>query len=220
DSLAVRYIVQPSDPEFAVPGEQPIASDSRYRAVFRDDHPIGSYNVMSWPRITELPPYTVYENLEAFPRAWLVGQAVPAPERSKMLETLKKTDLRKTVLIEGLKEAEGSPLEMAACKSVMREPNRLIYRTRTDKPAFLVFSEVWFPGWRCYVDGSEVQIYRANHAFRAVRVPEGEHEVVMVMDPASLRWGKWISLGTAILLASAGIVVGAVHWLRGRSAAS
>lgn len=217
DALAVRYIVQPSDPEFAIRPETPLAKDERYRAVFTDEHPIGSYNVMSYPRITKLPPYTVYENLEAFPRAWLVGEAIPAPDRTRMLETLKATDLRRTVLLEGLPEPEKRTLNLAECQSVLRQPNRLVYRTRTDEQAFLVFSEIWFPGWRCFIDGVEVPIYRANHALRAVRVPGGEHEVVMVMDPASLRWGKWISIGSLVVLLGTGIVGGAVRLVRRRS---
>lgn len=220
DALSVRYIVQPSDPEFAIAPEKPLAKDERYRAVFQDEHPIGSYNVMSYPRITKLPPYTVYENPDAFPRAWLVGEAVPAPERAKMLETLKTTDLRRTVLLEGLSEAEKRTLNLAECESVIRQPNRLVYKTRTDEQAFLVFSEVWFPGWRCFVDGTEVPIYRANHAFRAVRVPAGEHEVVMVMDPASLRWGKWISLTSLAVLLGAGVVAGGMRLMRRKAAAA
>lgn len=217
DALAVRYIVQPSDPEFAIRPETPLAKDERYRAVFTDEHPIGSYNVMSYPRITKLPPYTVYENLEAFPRAWLVGEAIPAPDRTRMLETLKATNLRRTVLLEGLPEPEKRTLNLAECQSVLRQPNRLVYRTRTDEQAFLVFSEIWFPGWRCFIDGVEVPIYRANHALRAVRVPGGEHEVVMVMDPASLRWGKWISIGSLVVLLGTGIVGRTVRLVRRRS---
>ncbi len=214
DALAVRYIVQPSDPEFAIKPENPLGKDDRYRAVFEDQHPIGSYHVMSYPRITQLPPYTVYENLDAFPRAWLVGEAIPAPERVKMLQTLKATDLRRTVLLEGLPEPEKRTLNLAECQSVTRQPNRLVYRTRTDEQAFLVFSEVWFPGWRCLIDGVEVPIYRANHAFRAVRVPPGEHEVLMVMDPASLRWGRWITAVTLAVLLAIVLMTGAVRLVR------
>lgn len=200
DALAVRYVVQPSNAEFVVGAEKAVASHPEFAAVYTDPNPIGSYNVMSFPRIKELPPYTVYENKTVMPRAWLVGHAVPAPERKGMLKALKETDLRKTVLIEGLASPEDTGLRVQDCVCVLRQPNRLVYRVRCDKPAFLVFSEIWFPGWRCFVGEQEVPIYRANYTFRAIRVPQGEHEIRMVMDPASLRWGKWISISTTVVL--------------------
>jgi hypothetical protein len=205
DALAVKYVVQPSDREFAVVGEKPLAGDERWQKVYEDANPIGSYNVMSFPRITKLPPYAVYENREVLPRAWIVGRAIPEPERARVRTTLKGMDLRSCVMIAGLDQPEEYALTQTHCEAVLRQANRLVYRTRSDGPGFLVFSEVWFPGWRCWIDGEEVPVLRANYALRAVRLPAGEHEVKMVMAPASFWWGKVISLATlAVLLGWAG----------------
>ncbi len=67
----------------------------------------------------------------------------------------------------------------------------------TPAPAYLVFAEVWYPGWRAWVDGVEAPIYRANFAFRAVFLATpGEHTVIMRFQPATFQWGMAITLLT------------------------
>jgi hypothetical protein len=73
----------------------------------------------------------------------------------------------------------------------------------TPAPAYLVFSEVWYPGWRAWVDGVEVPIYRANFAFRAVWLASpGSHTVVMRFDPWSWKAGLALTLLTLAGLAA------------------
>lgn len=59
-----------------------------------------------------------------------------------------------------------------------------------DVPGYLVLTDTWFPGWRARLDGGDVPIVRADHAFRAVWLPAGQHRVEFVYRPASL----WIGL--------------------------
>jgi hypothetical protein len=74
---------------------------------------------------------------------------------------------------------------------------------RTAGPAYLVFSEVWYPGWRAWVNGVEAPIYRANFAFRALYLPAaGEHLVEMRFDPAAWKLGLAINLLTLLALAA------------------
>ena len=46
-----------------------------------------------------------------------------------------------------------------------------------------MLSDVWFPGWKCTVDGQHAPIYRANFLFRAIAIPKGDHQVVFDFDP-------------------------------------
>jgi hypothetical protein len=77
-------------------------------------------------------------------------------------------------------------------------------------PAYLVLSEVWYPGWRAWVDGVETPIYRANFAFRAVFVPEGgEHTITVRFDPLSWKVGSGVTGATLVLL-----ILLALQWFR------
>lgn len=58
---------------------------------------------------------------------------------------------------------------------------------------FLVFSEVYYPGWKAFVDNTETKIYKANYAFRAIQLMKGQHEILMVYKPMSVYSGLLIS---------------------------
>ena len=65
---------------------------------------------------------------------------------------------------------------------------------------YLVLSEVYYPGWRAYVDGAEEPLLRANYAFRAVYLEPGLHEVRLVFAPTSWKVGLLVGAGTWLIL--------------------
>ena len=86
---------------------------------------------------------------------------------------------------------------------------------QTPAPAYLVFSEVWYPGWRAWVDGVEAPVYQADFAFRAVFLPgPGQHTVTMRFDPAIWKLGSAITLTTIALLAAWGAIGATRRWRR------
>src|SRR5207249_3317086 len=127
------------------------------------------------------------------PRAFVVPEARAMPA-GKELATLKACDFTRTVLL-----TTSGPLPPSATGPVgtagIREyrPNRVTIRLEGGSGGFLVLSDVWFPGWVCRIDGQEVPVYRANHAFRAVALPAGAKEVVFAFEPRSYRIGWWVS---------------------------
>ena len=48
---------------------------------------------------------------------------------------------------------------------------------RSDKDRFLVLSIPELDGWTAYLDGKEVELYKANTAFMGIELPAGEHVV-------------------------------------------
>ena len=65
----------------------------------------------------------------------------------------------------------------------------------------VVISEKYHPGWRASVDGNAEAVVQANGDFMGCLVEAGEHEVSLRFDPASLRWGRWVSLAGAMVFA-------------------
>lgn len=75
------------------------------------------------------------------------------------------------------------------CQLEQQGPNQVTTRFKATSPGFLVLTDVFYPGWNAYLDGVETPIMHANYAFRAVRVPQGNHTVTFRYDPVSFKLG-------------------------------
>jgi len=62
----------------------------------------------------------------------------------------------------------------------------------------LVISETLQPGWYAEIDGSPVELLRANACFFAIHVPPGDHRVRLGFRPPYAILGGLISLGTLL----------------------
>jgi hypothetical protein len=67
------------------------------------------------------------------------------------------------------------------------------------QPGYVVLVEAYDAGWRASVDGEETPLLRANVAFRATRVPPGQHRVEFFYRPRTLGLGVAVSAGTLAL---------------------
>jgi hypothetical protein len=80
-----------------------------------------------------------------------------------------------------------------------QNPNQLVAEFEAGEGGWLVVSDVWYPGWRAWVDGVETQILHANYLFRAVELTPGNHQVVFAYRPLSFYAGVVISLVTLFI---------------------
>lgn len=71
--------------------------------------------------------------------------------------------------------------------------NKLKYIINTDCDAILITPEIWYPGWKVYVNGKEGDILKVNLIFRGVLVPKGNNEVYFVYNPISFKVGVLVS---------------------------
>jgi hypothetical protein len=202
DLLGTGYVLQPTalaslGPDWRLEGDG-------WLAVGEDPAPVGYDFASGGPR--PLPPYTVYENARAFPRAFVVPEARPLPGRDEVLEVLAAADFRAGVFLEGWDGSArpgGGAAAFRAAEVVECRPNRVALRVEPGPAGFLVLADVWYPGWTCMVDGRPAPLYRADYLFRAVELPEGAREVVFTFAPQSYRRGRAVSfaaLGIALLI--------------------
>ena len=118
---------------------------------------------LKYSLVAEPPGHLIYENLTVSPRFYVARKSGDAP----------------------------APDSSVRVKRYLPETVELEVDSRY--PGFLVTSEVDYPGWRAYVDGSPVQVSQTNIAFRGVEIPAGRHQVVFRFIPAILGWGAAIS---------------------------
>jgi hypothetical protein len=193
DLLGTGYLLQPAD--FTASADDCSPDGGEWRPAGRDEAPVG-YDFTS-AGLRPLPPYAVYENPAAFPRAFVVPEARPLPERSLVLETLAAAEFREQVFLEdwqGEPRPGGAEARNRAAEVVECLPNRVTIRVPPGPAGYLVLADPWYPGWRCTVDGAAAPLYRADFLFRGVELAEGEHTVVFQFEPQSLRLGRGISV--------------------------
>jgi uncharacterized membrane protein YfhO len=65
-----------------------------------------------------------------------------------------------------------------------------------------VILDSFFPGWKAFVDGREVEILRADYLFRAIPLQKGTHVIEVRYEPSGYRAGKWISVAGLFLVVS------------------
>jgi hypothetical protein len=160
-----------------------------------------------------LPPHTLTHATDARPRAWIVPRAEPMPPGGE-LDALKACDFSRTVLVAGdapLPQPDGG--KPGAARVAEDRANRVTVEL-DGSAGWLVLSDVWFPGWTCRVDGAEVDVRRANHAFRAVPVPAGARRAEFVFAPRSYRVGWWVSAGALAALVAASLLRAAAGLVR------
>lgn len=158
------------------------------------------------------------QNPYAAGNAWFVDQISYVDNANQEIETVGKIDLKHQAVADkkfepqlGQAVTQGSTA-MATLKSY--EPNALVYEVNSDKGGVLVFSEVYYPGWKATVDGVPTELGRVNYILRAINIKPGKHEVAMDFHPASIRITETVayaSYGILLVLAALGLFV---QWKR------
>ncbi len=150
----------------------------------------------------------VYRNPYALPRAWIVSQARVIPDPPALLAELADPDFDpyRQVLLE--QEPANPPAscgpQIPDSELTLRErPNGITITVPSGAGGYLVCADTWYPGWRAYVDGVEVEVLRVNYAFRAVALPADAHEVVFVYQPRSFVAGGLISAAALAMVSLA-----------------
>jgi hypothetical protein len=168
----------------------------------------------------------VYENPEAFPRAWIVSNVQSARDEVAMSQLNSgAVDGRYTAFVEGEAPviphggtSSGATPDSRSGAGTVTVTNyaadEMTFRTDSASGGFMVASEVYEEGWKAYLDGEEVEIYETNGLFRGIVLPPGEHEVEMRYEPTSLTIGLWVT-GVFSLAAIAVWAFAAGYWLQG-----
>jgi uncharacterized membrane protein YfhO len=164
---------------------------------------VGSKGVaLDWEKFVPVfegdPQVNIYLNTRALPRAFLVHQALHAADHEEAFDLIHQPDFdpATVVVLEGARR-EVLPTDEAEMVSIVSyQPNEILLDVTPAAPGYLVLSEVYYPGWRAYVDGREEVIWRANYTFRAIHLEPGSHRVRLLFAPLAWKVGLGISLMT------------------------
>jgi hypothetical protein len=180
----------------------PFPPDRPLAEAFRNTQPdlplLGLFNVeylvtafpMDWPGlsfVSKVGETYVYRNQYALPRAWIVSPELDSNAGwSGQLAALAEQSTR--AVAGGQYTAEVTHYA----------PDRIRIEARSPESGMLVLSEIWYPGWRATVDGEDRPVQPVAGILRGVSLTQGTHQIELIYDPASVRWGKRLSLAGVI----------------------
>lgn len=168
---------------------------------------IWTYPFWKYPSYREVysdTAYEVWENPEAFPRAFLASSYTVKSPDTDIIGALfaKDFDRHNRLVLEDdplFVPQEGS----GSAEIISYAPEAVTIKTDASSPKLLFLSDVFDSGWKAFVDGKESRIYRADYDFRAVGISAGKHTVEFRFAPDEFRWGIMLSIiGMAGLLYS------------------
>jgi len=156
----------------------------------------------------------VYENETHLPRAWVVHEAEVIKDKKLALQRLQNAAFapeRSVILSEDFDTGRLERGKESACRIVDYSLKRIELDVDMAGNGFLVLSEVYYPGWKAYVDGRKSRIYKADLVLRAVYLDRGHHRVTLVYDPL------WFKVGVGITGVTLLSVALAVLWALGKA---
>lgn len=196
----IEYGITPElEKMYTVLGNRP--NPEQVNNLLQNLHVLNMLNTKYFILNPSAPPL---ENPYALGNAWFPSSIVWVNNADEEITTLQEIDTRKTTVIDSKFKNDLVNSINADSTSRITEtsyhPEQMIYESSAASDQVAIFSEVWYPeGWKCYIDGKETPIARANYVLRAIKVPAGKHNIEFKFEP-SFKSDEKISLLVSLIL--------------------
>jgi hypothetical protein len=150
---------------------------------------------------------TVYENQKILPKAFFVDSLVYADTPVEAFDFVSnpEVDYSKVAIVENSDQITISTDSTSEVSITNYTGSEITLNVSRSTPGFLVLSEIYYPaGWVATLNGEEIEILKTNYVLRGMKIPAGDHELVMEFKPSSYSLGVtlgWISLVVQIMIA-------------------
>ena len=155
-------------------------------------------------------------NAEAWGNCWFADSLIVAETPREECDALNDihspstivTDARFENLVKNFNSVHDPD---ASIRLTSYAPDVLEYTSNLSQIKTAVFSEIYYPyGWKAYIDGQPVEIFRANYVLRALNIPAGEHQIRFEFRPDTVYKGDKVGVVCLILILA--FVVGSAGW--------
>jgi len=153
----------------------------------------------------------IYESPTVQPRAWMVYDIRPGQEQAGLAQLANgEVDGAEVAYIQGDLPTISAPADGTGTQVTVSNwsPDGMTLDVSHSGEGLLVVSQVYSEGWKATVDGEWTDVLQTDHALLGIPVGPGEHTIELRYDPASLRFGLWISglsgIGAVAMLGYAG----------------
>lgn len=149
-----------------------------------------------------------YPNTEACGAAWFVPKIEWAKDANEEILMLDNFDPREKAIVDVKFKNIVKPITSFDSTATIKferdannSPEYLKYTTDSKSDAVMICSEIYYPkDWKAYIDGKEVEYFRANYILRAINVPKGKHVVEFKLESDTFNTFKIVSLIGSIIV--------------------
>lgn len=157
----------------------------------------------------------VYEVNDVLPKAFFVDSIISVESGKEALDYLEpgRINFATTAVVENFENFDIQSDSTDYVNFINYRGANMTLQLSRNAPGFLVLSEIYYPdGWIATLNGKEIPIHKTNYLLRGLKIPQGNHELILEFKPQSYYIGgiiSWISLSFQILLA---LYVGFIYW--------
>lgn len=144
----------------------------------------------------------VYSNPSYLSRAFFVD-TVKVADSKEILNHLKAADFNPITTAFSEKNIGISttiPDSTSSAKILKYQNEHIVININSASEKLLVISEVYYPDWKAFLNGKEIEIQKINYFMRGVIIPKGTHQLEMKYKSDKFELGKNLSLAGNILL--------------------
>ncbi|MCL5027892.1 MAG: YfhO family protein, partial [Bacteroidetes bacterium] len=144
----------------------------------------------------------VYKNDNALPRTYFVDKVESQPDL-EVLNDIKANsfDPKNVAFVDGAVPQVNKPDSTATVNISEYKDETMALNVKATGNNFLFFGDTYLPtGWKAYIDGNKTEIYKVNHGFMGIVVPNGQHKVEFVYAPTSFYISKYLALTLSSLV--------------------
>ena len=162
--------------------------------------------VRGYDRVYDDGDFAIYENTNCLDRVFISHRLRIARDEDSALryffeaETIsgRQIVLEKDVSDEltiDTKNTQNRPRIMEKVHIAEYKPDVIRIKAKVAQRAWIYLGDTFYPGWQATIDNSvKTEIFVANYLFRAICVPEGEHEITLRYVPTNFFVSKLVSL--------------------------
>jgi hypothetical protein len=151
-----------------------------------------------WRAYARADGSTIVENLRPLPRAFV--PAIVHGAHDALGEVSNCRDFARDAWVDAGLPAEGVA-NGAGVVTTRRDGTRLRLHASMASDGWVVISEPGWRGWQAIERGHHVKLVRADHAFLAMHLTRGEHDLLLAYRPRSFATGGAITIVSAIACA-------------------
>ena len=148
----------------------------------------------------------VQRNIAALGNAWFVENYKIVENPDAEINALSNFDPVTTAIVDKrfydyVKDFKLGKDSTSSIQLINYLPNHLTYQANTKKEELAVFSEIYYAnGWNAYIDGKQLPYIRVNYILRALKIPQGNHNIEFKFEPKAYYIGEKIGLASSLIL--------------------